>query len=129
MKDLEHEQLHTLKLNAKNRVISSPMIYQGSVHTTAVRMAEIFRPAIIDNATVLIIAHNRPSGDPLPSPEDSVLTREIVKTDELLGLDVQNHLVIGRGKLVSLRERTWILNIRIRNWAEYQMFITIRVIP
>jgi len=62
MKDLEREQLRTLNLNTKNRVISSPMIYQGWVHTTAVRIAEIFRPAIIDNASGLIVAHNHPSG-------------------------------------------------------------------
>lgn len=105
MEDLGQEQLWTLNLNTKNRLISAPMIYQGSVHTTMVRIAEIFRPAIIDNASGLIIAHSHPSGDPTPSPEDSALTREIVKAGELLGIDVQDHIVIGKGKFVSLRER------------------------
>ncbi len=81
------------------------MIYQGSVHTTVVRIAEIFRPAIIDNASGLIIVHNHPSGDAVPSPEDAALTREIVKAGELLGIDVQDHIVIGKGKFISLRER------------------------
>lgn len=105
MEDLEQEQLRTLNLNTKNRILSAPMIYQGSVHTTVVRIAEIFRPAIIDNASGLIIAHNHPSGDPSPSPEDAALTREIVKVGDLLGIDVVDHIVIGKGKFVSLKER------------------------
>lgn len=105
MEDLEQEQLRALTLNTKNRIISAPMIYQGSVHTTVVRMAEIFRPAILDNATGILIAHNHPSGDPTPSPEDAALTREIVKAGQLLDIDVADHLVIGRGRFVSLKER------------------------
>lgn len=104
MEDLEQEQMRTLNLNTKNRILSAPMIYQGSVHTTVIRIGEIFRPAILDNASGLIIAHNHPSGDPTPSPEDAALTREIVKAGELLGIDVQDHIVIGKGKFVSLRE-------------------------
>ncbi len=105
MEDLEQEQLRTLNLNTKNRILSSSMIYQGSVHTTVIRIAEIFRPAIIDNATGLIIAHNHPSGDPTPSPEDAAITREIVKVGQMLDIDVMDHIVIGRGKFVSLKER------------------------
>lgn len=105
MEGLEQEQLRTINLNTKQRILSSPMIYQGSVHTTVVRIAEIFRPAIIDNASGLIIAHNHPSGDATPSPEDAALTREIVNAGDLLGIDVVDHIVIGEGRFVSLRER------------------------
>lgn len=105
MKDLEQEQMRVLNLNTKCRILSAPMIYQGSVHTTVIRIAEIFRPAIIDNATDLIIAHNHPSGDPTPSPEDAAITREIVKVGQMLDIDVMDHIVIGRGKFVSLKER------------------------
>lgn len=105
MEGLEQEQLRTLNLNTKNRILSAPMIYQGSVHTTVIRIGEIFRPAIIVNASGLIVAHNHPSGDPTPSPEDAAITREIVKVGQLLDIDVVDHIVIGRGKFVSLKER------------------------
>ena len=105
MEGLAQEQLRTINLNTKQRILSAPMIYQGSVHTTVVRIGEIFRPAIIDNASGLIVAHSHPSGDPTPSPEDAAITREIVRAGELLGIDVVDHIVIGRGKFVSLRER------------------------
>lgn len=105
MEVLEQEQLRTLTLNTKNRIISAPMIYQGSVHTTVIRFAEIFRPAILDNATGLIIAHNHPSGDPTPSPEDATITREIIKVGQLLDIEVVDHIVIGQGRFVSLKER------------------------
>lgn len=104
MEGLEQEQLRTLNLTTKNRIISAPMIYQGSVQTTVVRIAEIFRPAIIDNATGIIVAHSHPSGDPNPSPEDSALTREIIKAGELLGVEVLDQIVIGKGKFISLNE-------------------------
>lgn len=105
VENLEQEQLRTIHLNTKSRVISSRLIYQGSVHTTVVRLAELFRYAIIDNATSIILCHNHPSGDPTPSPEDAAITREIVKAGQLLDIDVLDHIVIGRGKFVSLKER------------------------
>lgn len=105
MENLEQEQLRVLTLNTKSRIISAPLIYQGSVHTTVVRLAEILRPALLDNASGLVVAHNHPSGDCSPSPEDAALTRELVKAGELLDIDVVDHIVIGKGKFVSLKER------------------------
>ncbi len=108
MEDLEQEQMHVLNLNTKNRIISAPMIYQGSLHTTVVRLAEIFRPAIIENANGILIVHNHPSGEcEPPSPEDVALTREIVQAGKLLDIDILDHLIIGKGKpgFVSLKER------------------------
>ena len=105
MEGLEQEQLRVINLNQKHRIISASMIYQGSLHTTAVRLAEVFRPAIIDNAAAIIVAHNHPSGECDPSPEDVTLTREIVKAGKLLDVEVEDHIVIGKGRFVSLRER------------------------
>lgn len=105
MEDLDQEQLRIISLNTKNRIISSHMIYQGTVNTTSVRIAEVFRPAIMDNATALLVCHNHPSGMPDPSPEDVALTREIANAGQLLGIDVLDHIVIGKGKFVSLKER------------------------
>jgi len=105
MENLEQEQMRTIHLNTKSRVISSRLVYQGSVHTTVIRIGELFRYAIIDNATDIILCHNHPSGDPTPSPEDAAVTREIVKAGQLLDIEVVDHIVIGKGKFVSLKER------------------------
>lgn len=105
MENLDHEQMRTIHLNTKQRILSSRLIYQGSVHTTVIRIGELFRYAIIDNATGIIVCHNHPSGDPTPSPEDAAVTREIVKAGQLLDIDVIDHIVIGKGKFVSLKER------------------------
>ena len=107
MEDLEQEQMRVINLNTKNRIISASMIYQGSLHTTVVRVAEIFRPAIIENANGIVVVHNHPSGESNPSPEDVALTREIVHAGRLLDVEILDHLVIGRGSavFVSLEER------------------------
>ncbi len=107
MESLQQEQLPTLNLNQKNRIISAQMIYQGSLHTTVVRLAEIFRPAIIDNAASLIVIHNHPgSGAPEPRPEDVALTPELVEAGQILDLSVLDHIIIGRrGKFARLKER------------------------
>lgn len=103
---LQAEQFRVMILNTKNHVLDVVTIYQGSVNTTVVRVAEILRPAIVAHATALILVHNHPSGDPTPSPEDVAVTSEIVKAAKLIDLDVLDHLVIGDGqRFVSLKER------------------------
>ncbi len=106
MGTLEQEEMRVIILNQKNKVLSHPRVYEGSLHTTVVRVAELFRDAVRLNAAAIIVAHNHPSGDPSPSPEDAALTREIVKAGNLLDIDVLDHVVIGAsGRYVSLKER------------------------
>lgn len=103
---LDKEHMLVIALNTKNRVIGINVCFVGSVHTTVVRISEIVRPVILLNASAFIIAHNHPSGDPTPSPEDAAVTREIVKAGQLLDIDLLDHLVIGaNGRFVSLKER------------------------
>jgi DNA repair protein RadC len=68
MRTLEREEMRVISLNTKNRVINIKTVYQGSVHTTVIRVAELLADPIRRNAPALIIAHNHPSGDPTPSP-------------------------------------------------------------
>lgn len=68
MAGLQHEQMRAMLLDTKNHVLGIPMIYQGSVHTTVIRISELFREAIRQNCTAIIVAHNHPSSDPTPSP-------------------------------------------------------------
>ena len=102
---LDQEQLRTVLLDTKNRVQSIPTIYQGSLNASMVRVGELFKAALQWNSAALILVHNHPSGDPTPSPEDVLLTREIVEAGKLLDVEVLDHLVIGHGKYVSMRER------------------------
>jgi DNA repair protein RadC len=102
---LEQEHLRTLLLDTKNHVLASPTIYVGSVNTTMIRVAEIFREAIKANCAGIIVAHNHPSGDPTPSPEDISVTEQIVAAGKLLDIEVLDHLVIGHQRYVSLKER------------------------
>jgi len=105
MADLEQETLRTILLDTRGRVVAIPTIYVGNVNTTLVRPAEVFREAIRRNAVSMIVAHNHPSGDPEPSPEDVALTRDLIAAGQLLGIRVLDHLIIGRGRYTSLRER------------------------
>ena len=70
-----------------------------------IRVAELFRIGIRENAASIIVAHNHPSGDPAPSPEDVAITRKMVEAGELLGIEVLDHIIIGRNSFVSLKER------------------------
>jgi DNA repair protein RadC len=102
---LEKEHLRTLLLDTKNHVLASPTIYVGSVNTSLIRVAEIFQEAIRANSPGIIVAHNHPSGDPTPSPEDVAVTEQIVAAGKLLDINVLDHLIIGQLRYVSLKER------------------------
>ncbi len=106
MYGLDQEEMHILLMNTKNRVLQQVTVYRGSVHTTVVRITELFKEAVRISAAAVIVAHNHPSGDPTPSPEDVAVTQEIVKAGKILDIDVLDHLVIGsHHKFVSLKER------------------------
>lgn len=102
---LEQEHMRLILLDAKNRVLDTPTIYIGSLHTSAIRVGELFREAVRGNCAAIIVAHNHPSGDPTPSPEDVKVTEQIVAAGKLLDIEVLDHLVIGRQRYVSLKER------------------------
>lgn len=102
---LEQEHLRVMLLDTKNRVLDTKRVYQGSLNTSLIRVAEIFRDAIRANCASLIVLHNHPSGDPTPSPEDVAVTKQIVEAGKLLDIDVLDHLIIGRQRFVSLKER------------------------
>ena len=105
MRLLEQEQMRVVLLDTRNRLIGAPLMYVGGLNTTLVRVSELFRDAIRHNAAALIVAHNHPSGDPSPSPEDVSVTREIIQAGQLLDIEVLDHLIIGQQRFVSLKER------------------------
>lgn len=105
MSHLERENFVVLCLDSRLRVIHQKTLYVGTIDATRIRSAEIFCVAIKHNAAAVAIAHNHPSGDPSPSPEDVKKTREIVKSGRLLDVEVLDHIIIGHSRYCSLRER------------------------
>jgi DNA repair protein RadC len=102
---LDHEQMRILILDTKNQVIENISRYQGTVNSTVLRAAEVFRPAVIRNCPGVIVCHNHPSGDPTPSPEDIQVTQQLVEAGKHLDIELVDHLVIGNHRFVSLKER------------------------
>jgi len=80
-------------------------VYQGSLNTSLIRIGEVFRDAVRENAASVIVVHNHPSGDPTPSPEDVAVTRAMIDAGRLLDIEVLDHLVIGTGRFVSLKSK------------------------
>ena len=105
MSALEQEELRVLLLDTRNRVVHIETVYRGSVNSSQVRVAEIFKTAIRRNASNLIVIHNHPSGDPTPSPDDIAITRSILQAGELLDVKLLDHIIVGSGRFVSLKER------------------------
>ena len=103
---LEQEEMRVLLLDTRGRVTAMRTVYVGNLNSTVVRVGELFREAVRHNAAAIILAHNHPSNDPTPSPEDVRVTEAIVKAGRLLDIDVLDHLVIGGPeRFVSLKER------------------------
>jgi len=103
---LDHEEFWVLNLDTRNRVQQITRLCVGTANMSNVRVGEVFRQAIINNSTNILIAHNHPSGDPTPSPEDVHLTRAIIEAGKLLDISVLDHIVIGAcHRYVSLRKR------------------------
>lgn len=99
------EQLRVMLLDTRHRVQRMPVVYVGNVNTSMIRVSEVFREAIRDNATAIIVAHNHPSGDPTPSADDIRVTEAIGDAGRMLDIKVLDHLIIGRPGFVSLKER------------------------
>ncbi len=102
---LDQEELRVLIMDTRNHILEIETIYKGSVNSSQVRIAEVFKGSIRRNATSIIIVHNHPSGDPSPSPEDIALTRAIIQAGKLLDIDVLDHIVIGHKQFVSMKEK------------------------
>ena len=101
---LDQEHLRVLLLNTRNHVLATHEVYHGSVHTAVVRIGELFREALRQNAPCIILVHNHPSGDPAPSSADISMTRQAIEAGELLDIEVLDHIVIAHGKFVSMKE-------------------------
>ena len=105
MSQLAQEQLRVLLIDTKSQVVGQRVIYQGNISSAIIRTAEVFRPAVIEAVPSVIIAHNHPSRDPDPSPDDVMITRKLKQAAQLLDIDLLDHIVIGGKRHVSFKER------------------------
>jgi len=104
MGNLDHEELWVLILNTQYALIRIVKQYQGTLNQSTVRVAEVFKQAIIENANSILVAHNHPSGHLMPSQEDVNLTNALVSAGKLLDITVIDHLIIGLNGYKSLKE-------------------------
>ncbi len=102
---LPQEEFWVLHLDTRNRVMRVQRLYRGSLNQATVRVAEVYRDAVRNNAAAIIVVHNHPSGDPTPSPQDVALTRALAEAGRLLDLPLLDHVIIGLGRWVSLKDR------------------------
>jgi DNA repair protein RadC len=101
---LDQEQLRVILLNTRNQVMGVAEVYRGNVSGALVRVSELFREAIRQNAPCVLLVHNHPSGDPSPSPDDVALTKQTIAGGELLQIEVLDHIIIGDRRYASLKE-------------------------
>ena len=105
IKNRDREVFKVLHLNARNQVVFEEIIAVGSVSTCIVHPREVFRNAVSAGASSLVLAHNHPSGDVSPSQDDINLTRRLVQAGEIMGIDILDHVIVGKDDFLSLRER------------------------
>lgn len=105
MRHLACEHFVVLLMNMKNKVIKEEWLYKGTLNSSVIRVSEVYRQAIRRQAAAIIVAHNHPSGDPTPSPEDIRVTRDIRQAGTLLDIELLDHVIVGHGRWVSMRER------------------------
>jgi DNA repair protein RadC len=104
VRDLPQEEFYALLLDSRHRVLREALITRGTLDASLISPREVFRLAVVEGAAAVILAHNHPSGDPAPSPDDRAVTRQIVEAGRALGIPVLDHVILGDGRYVSLAE-------------------------
>lgn len=99
------EEFWAILLNSKSQMITKVQISVGILDNSPVHPREVFTAAVVEGAQSIIVAHNHPSGDPTPSPEDRLVTNRLVEAGKLMGIAVLDHVILGDGRYVSMRER------------------------
>ncbi|KAB8134771.1 JAB domain-containing protein [Gracilibacillus oryzae] len=108
MCQLKQEHFVVIFLNTKNQVIHRQTIFIGSLNASIVHPREVFREAVKRSAASIICAHNHPSGDPSPSQEDIHVTKRLVESGKVIGIDLLDHLIIGDHRFISLKEKGYL---------------------
>nr|WP_238988260.1 DNA repair protein RadC [Filibacter tadaridae] len=105
MSSLTQEHFVVLFLNVKNEVLHKQTIFIGSLNSSIVHPRDIFREAVKRSAASIIVAHNHPSGNPSPSPEDIEVTKRLIEAGSIMGIELIDHVIIGDHRFISLKEK------------------------
>ncbi len=108
MRFLTQEHFVCLYLNIKNQIIKRKTVFIGSLNSSIVHPREVFREALKRSAASIICAHNHPSGDATPSREDIEVTKRLVESGKMIGIEIIDHLIIGDKQFVSLKEKGYV---------------------
>ncbi|MCT1903373.1 RadC family protein [Oceanobacillus sojae] len=108
MRNLAQEHFVALFLNTKNQIIHRQTLFIGSLNASIVHPRELFREAVRRSAASVLVCHNHPSGDPTPSQEDILVTKRLVESGKIIGIEVIDHLVIGNERFVSLKQKGYL---------------------
>ena len=101
----DREQFITCCMDTKNQPTSINIVSVGTINSSLVHPREVFKNAILGNSSSIIVAHNHPSGDPLPSKEDIDITQRLKEAGKIIGIDLIDHVIIGEDRYVSLKEK------------------------
>jgi DNA repair protein RadC len=104
LEDLPVEEFHVAILDAQHRMERDVTVTRGILNSSLVHPREVFREAIAERAASVVIVHNHPSGDPVPSNDDRAVTEQLVAAGRLLDIPVHDHVIIGRGRYTSFAE-------------------------
>jgi DNA repair protein RadC len=104
LRSLMQEEFRILLLTAQHAVLRDVVVTRGILDASVVHPREVFRQAIVEHAAALILVHNHPSGDPTPSAEDRLVTRQLVEAGAVLGIPVLDHVIVGDGRYISFAE-------------------------
>ncbi|MFY1113357.1 MAG: RadC family protein [Methanosarcinaceae archaeon] len=108
MREQKKERFITLYLDTKNQILKEETVSIGSLNASIVHPREVFKSALMESSASVIMIHNHPSGDPSPSREDIMVTEKLVEGGKLLGIDVLDHIIIGDGRYVSLKDEGFV---------------------
>ncbi|GAE93031.1 DNA repair protein RadC [Gracilibacillus boraciitolerans JCM 21714] len=108
MRYLKQEHFVALFLDTKNKVIHKETVFIGSLNASIVHPREVFRIAIKKASGSIIVCHNHPSGDPIPSNEDVQVTKRLKESGKMIGIEVLDHIIIGDGNFISLKEKGYL---------------------
>ncbi len=102
MRTLSKEHLRGLYLNSHGRIIRDEVISIGTINSNIIHPREVFHPAIESNAAAIILAHNHPSGEIMPSIEDTKITKQIIEAGKIIGIPVLDHVIITKDSFISI---------------------------
>jgi len=105
MRHLEQEHLKVASLNGKLRFLAITTVFVGTLDSSLVHPREVFKEALRRTAKNIILIHNHPSGNPDPSKEDVEITKRIAQTGKAIGIEMLDHIIIGDGKFISMKEK------------------------